>query len=96
MAKATTNPDKDMTAIPLNPAPEVHPLPNCDPIPNMIPPRMAKTILVLEVILGECSNFNFKRPAKAPEMIAPMITPIISKTNQVFIGLCSDSAADLK
>src|SRR5450759_3182553 len=87
IAIIVTNPPSDSTAIPLRAEPLVQPLPSCDPKPKSTPPPNASNILFLDVIFGECSTLNFRRPEMAPERNPPTITPSISKTNHVFIGL---------
>src|SRR5450759_1897223 len=80
------NPPSDSTAIPLRAEPLVQPLPSCDPKPKSTPPPSARNNLFIEVIFGECSTLNFRRPAKAPDINPPTRTPSISKTSHVFMG----------
>ena len=87
MAAIDKNPPKERTAIPLKAEPLVHPRPSCDPKPNNIPPIMARIILFLEVIFGECSTLNFNLLKSTPDINAPTITPNIWKTSHDFNGL---------
>ena len=80
------NPPVESTAIPLKAAPLVQPLAIWAPIPNKIPPLNAKIKRRLFVILGECCTLQPILPAKPPEIKAPISTPIVSKTIQLFIG----------
>ena len=85
MASMVIKPPVESTAMPLSAAPLVQPRAICAPNPNKRPPPNAKANLLFEVIFGECCTLKPMRPLSPPEINAPIITPKVSNTNQLFI-----------